>query len=101
MTYDTFHDADGNFVEQFQTHGFDARVFELYLQAYFETLDGHVERPARPDFLVTCGGVTVAVEATTSNPPQARGTSQLGALPAVAVMDAHYAAAQQFANADP
>ncbi|MDE5446246.1 MULTISPECIES: hypothetical protein [Bradyrhizobium] len=31
-----FHDADGNFVEQFQTIGFDARIFELYLHALEE-----------------------------------------------------------------
>ena len=30
----TFEDVDGNFVEQFQTSGFDARVFELYFHAY-------------------------------------------------------------------
>ena len=29
-----FPDPDGNFLEQFQTTGFDARIFELYLYAY-------------------------------------------------------------------
>jgi hypothetical protein len=29
-----FVDIDGNFVEQFQSHGFDARLWELYLYAY-------------------------------------------------------------------
>jgi hypothetical protein len=28
-------DTDGNFVEQFQTSGFDARLWEIYLFAYF------------------------------------------------------------------
>src|SRR5438874_7322566 len=30
----TFDDVDGNFVQQFQTSGFDARVYELYFHAY-------------------------------------------------------------------
>src|SRR5688572_6732126 len=65
----SFEDSDGNFIEQFQSTGFDARVFELYLHAYFSTLDGSVRRPRqRPDFLVSRSGLTVAVEATTSNP---------------------------------
>src|ERR1019366_1932140 len=29
-----FVDIDGNFVEQFQTTGFDARLWELYLHSY-------------------------------------------------------------------
>jgi len=33
-----FHDPDGNFVEQFQTTGFDARIWELYLFATFTEL---------------------------------------------------------------
>jgi hypothetical protein len=65
----TFQDVDGNFVEQFQTSGFDARVFELYLHAYFQDVEFSVERPSqRPDFLITRERLTVAVEATTSNP---------------------------------
>ena len=34
--YETFEDLDGNFVEQFQSTGFDSRLWELYLHAYFE-----------------------------------------------------------------
>lgn len=72
--FESFEDTDGNFVEQFQTTGFDARVFELFLHAYFSTLDGVVSRPRqRPDFLITRGALTVAVEATTSNPTQGPG----------------------------
>lgn len=66
--------ADRNFVEQFQTTGFDARVFELFLHAYFTSIGAHIERAgARPDFLLTRDGLTVAVEATTANPTQAGG----------------------------
>jgi hypothetical protein len=65
---------DGNFIEQFQTTGFDARVFELFLHAYFSSIGARVTRVAdRPDYLLTCGTVTVAVEATTANPTQVRG----------------------------
>lgn len=65
---------DGNFVEQFQTTGFDARVFELFLHAYFTSIDTEIGRVAdRPDFMLTRGGVTVAVEATTANPTQVPG----------------------------
>lgn len=64
-----YEDVDGNFLEQFQTNGFDARLFELYLHAMFSrhryALDR--SRPA-PDFLVEREGVRVAVEATTVNP---------------------------------
>lgn len=61
-------DNDGNFLEQFQTKGFDQRVFELFLHAYFShenyTLDqSHIA----PDFLIEKNGVSVAIEVTTSN----------------------------------
>lgn len=65
----SFVDGDGNFLEQFQTTGFDQRVFELYLYAYFarsgfEVNQGH----SAPDFIITAEGTSVAVEATTVNP---------------------------------
>jgi hypothetical protein len=67
--YQTFDDPEGNFLEQFQTTGFDARCFELYLFAYFSRSGFSVDRRyANPDFLVSRNGLTVAVEATTINP---------------------------------
>ncbi len=65
----TMSDPDGNFVQQFQTHGFDARTFELYLHALF-TEAGHTldRNHNRPDFLISRDGLTVAVEAVTANP---------------------------------
>jgi hypothetical protein len=64
----TFDDADGNFVEQFQTTGFDARTFELYLGAYFRRSGFTVDRSfARPDFIIERDGNRAAVEVTTSN----------------------------------
>lgn len=64
-----FQDPDGNFVEQFQTTGFDARIWELYLFAVLAELRYGVDRTHRaPDFL--CSGLLgrFFIEATTVNP---------------------------------
>lgn len=68
-----YEDADGNFVEQFQTAGFDARFWELYLYAAFVEL-GYAPRTdvAVPDLLLEGPLGRLAIEATTSNPPQGR-----------------------------
>lgn len=77
--YETFVDSDGNFLEQFQTTGFNARIFELYLFAYFLRTRLLVPRAeAVPDFLVASGDVTVAVEATTVNPSTSGVLATLG-----------------------
>lgn len=58
-------DVDGNFVEQFQTTGFDARLWELYLHSYLVEEQLFMEREHdRPDFLVKKYGQSVAIEAT-------------------------------------
>lgn len=59
-----FKDIDGNFVEQFQTTGFDARIWELYLHSYFveEELFFNREYNA-PDFIVEKYGHKVGIEA--------------------------------------
>ncbi|CAG9183240.1 hypothetical protein [Cupriavidus pinatubonensis] len=63
-----FVDIDGNFVEQFQTTGFDARLWELYLYAYMVEEGLYVDRPEpAPDFSVKLGGKTVFIEAVTVN----------------------------------
>jgi len=64
-----YEDADGNFIEQFQTTGFDARIWELYLFALFVEIGYAINRvQAVPDF--TCSGLfgEICVEATTVNP---------------------------------
>lgn len=62
-------DPDGNFIEQFQTHGFDARTLEVYLQALFLEAGHNINRSFdRPDFLLSKDGLEVAVEAVTANP---------------------------------
>lgn len=51
-----FTDPDGNFVEQFQTAGFDARTFELYLYAMFKEQGFTIDRSfERPDFILEKG----------------------------------------------
>ncbi len=64
-----YEDPDGNFVEQFQTTAFDARLWELYLFAMFRESGYMIDRShAVPDFV--CRGLLgdLAVEAVTVNP---------------------------------
>jgi hypothetical protein len=67
--WSTYKDRDGNFREQLQTTGFDARVWELYLHAYF-TDSGLLkdQEQSVPDFVLECSGERVCVEAVTTNP---------------------------------
>lgn len=59
------------FVQDFQTHGFAARTWELALFAYLNEHGYHVEvTSGPPDYLVRDDGMTVVIEATTSNPPR-------------------------------
>lgn len=68
-----FEDVDGNFIEQFQTTGFDARLWELYLYAAFtEAGYAHVETRI-PDLLVEGPHGRLGIEATTLNPSQKGG----------------------------
>ncbi len=77
--YQDFEDLDGNFLEQFQTTGFDTRFFELYLFAYFSRTGFSIDTThSVPDFLVERNGTTVAVEATTVNPARGGVVKELG-----------------------
>lgn len=63
------NDVDGNFVEQFQTSGFDQRVWELYLFAVFNELNFEINSSVNvPDFLAHSIFGSVAVEAATVGP---------------------------------
>ncbi|MCA0013175.1 hypothetical protein LB561_23080 [Mesorhizobium sp. B292B1B] len=68
-----YDDTDGNFVEQFQTAAFDARLWELYLFATFIEL-GYARAPgsAVPDFVFRSPFGALGIEATTINPPNNR-----------------------------
>lgn len=69
-----YEDRDGNFIQQFQTDGFDARVWELYLWATLVSLDYAADFPApAPDLLAHGVGVRFAIEATTVNPSLHKG----------------------------
>ncbi|WP_321403486.1 hypothetical protein [Maridesulfovibrio sp.] len=64
-----YHDKDGNFIEQFQSTGFDARVWELYLNTYFSKTGFSIsDEHNRPDFVIEKEGQTLCVEAVTTNP---------------------------------
>lgn len=74
-------DLDGNLVRDFQTSGYSARVWELYLWAAFRALNFDMDYThAAPDFCVRKGGETVFVEATTVN-SQDTFSSAIGAGP--------------------
>lgn len=64
-----FLEKDGNFVEQFQTTGFNTRTFELYISEFLhaESFEFEGAEP-QPDFCVSKNGVKVAIECTTANP---------------------------------
>lgn len=70
-----FVDIDGNFVEQFQSTGFDSRLWELYINSYLVEEQLFIDRSKNaPDFLITKYGETVAIEAVVvgrkkDNPP--------------------------------
>jgi hypothetical protein len=77
-----FDDPDGNFVEQFQTTGFDSRTFEFFLFAMFREGGFAIDRShPRPDFLISRDDVTVAVEAVTASQPSNAGVQPYLALP--------------------
>lgn len=67
-------DIDGNYVEQFQSTAFDARLLELYVFAMLVE-NGFVVRHqgAAPDFLANDGHGELAIEVTTVNPTIERG----------------------------
>lgn len=64
-----YEDADGNFIEQFQTTGFDTRLWELYMfAALVEAGCVFDKSAAMPDFCARSLFGELCVEATTVNP---------------------------------
>ena len=60
-------DKDGNFIQQFQSDGFDARLWEIYLfvlfkEIGFKVIDGY----DRPDFHLLKSETEIFVEASLS-----------------------------------
>lgn len=63
-----FTDIDGNFVEQFQTTGFDSRLWELFVYSVLKEEKLIVDRMHEaPDFLISDGSQSAAIEAVTVN----------------------------------
>lgn len=66
-----YDDVDGNFIEQFQTGAFDARLLELYTYAMLvENSFSLTREHEAPDFLARDILGTIAVEVTSVNPTQ-------------------------------
>lgn len=66
-------DADGNFIEQFQTTGFDTRIWELYIFAMLVEAGFAFDKEfAMPDFCAQNAFGSLCVEATTVNPSRTR-----------------------------
>ncbi|MEO6751660.1 MAG: hypothetical protein ABIP85_07765 [Chthoniobacteraceae bacterium] len=64
-----FVDVDGNFLKDFQTTGFNARLWELYLHAFLYEQRFDITREFdRPDFCTVKGDFPVGIEAVTVNP---------------------------------
>jgi hypothetical protein len=64
-----FVEKDGNFIEQFQTTGFNARTFELYVSELLHSEGFKFEgTEPHPDFCVTKNDVKLSIECTTANP---------------------------------
>ena len=64
-----FEDPDGNFVREFQSNGFNSRLWELYLFAALVEEQFKLDRShAQPDFIALTGEQAIAIEATTVNP---------------------------------
>lgn len=68
--YGSFADLDGNFLEQFQTTGFDSRIWELYLHAYLVDAGFSLLPSQTPDFVISKAGITLSIEAVTANRSQ-------------------------------
>lgn len=61
---------DPHFVREFQTDGFDQRLWELFLWAAFRESMLNVEQLEAPDFRCSASGIDFTVEATTVAPSQ-------------------------------
>jgi hypothetical protein len=64
-----FVDIDGHFVREFQTYGFDARIWELNLYAYLNEECLPLDRSFfAPDYVVSLDDQRICIEAVTVNP---------------------------------
>lgn len=69
----TFTDPDGNFIKDFQTSGFDNRLWEVFLYVYLHESGFNIDRSFNaPDYVVERFGAEVCIEAVTVNPSRHR-----------------------------
>lgn len=67
----SFEDVDGNYIKDFQTTGFDARLWELYLHMYLYHGRFSVDSKYQsPDFLASFFEKDFVIEAVTVNPSE-------------------------------
>jgi hypothetical protein len=67
--FETFHDKDGNFLEQFQTTGFNARTWELFLYAWLTSAGAAIDwNHSSPDFCCCYEATDFFIEAVSANP---------------------------------
>jgi hypothetical protein len=77
---------DGNFITDFQTVGFDARVWEFYLFAALTFTGFDVSQPCdQPDFLARRFGESAWIEAVTASPSQ--GATETVEIPIQRIID--------------
>lgn len=68
-----YEDADGNFIEQFQTTGFNTRLWELYIFAMLVEAGFAFDKEfPMPDFCARNAFGSICIEATTVNPSRTR-----------------------------
>ena len=84
----TFEDPDGNYIQQFQTTGLDARLWELYLYAVLHELDFEIDRTYKaPDYVCSMFDKKVIIEATTANSGQGKEETEVANLQGVELED--------------
>ncbi|QEM67061.1 hypothetical protein FO488_02060 [Geobacter sp. FeAm09] len=67
----SYIDVDGNYIKEFQTNGFDSRLWELYLYVYlYDTGASIIRDCVAPDYHISVFGEELFIEAVTVNPSQ-------------------------------
>ncbi len=67
----TYVDVDGNYIKDFQSTGFDSRLWELFLYIYLYDAGFEFNQEFNaPDYLVSFYGQQFCIEAVTVNPSQ-------------------------------
>ncbi|ARU15072.1 MAG: hypothetical protein CMH92_13810 [Oceanicaulis sp.] len=75
-------DLDGNLARDFQTTGYSARVWEIYLSFAFREMGFRLRHDHQsPDYHLERNGIELFVEATTANAPDTRAVATTGGEP--------------------